>query len=88
MIRMDNGDELIPVTMSDGAENNDFKMGEGEGGKVYVDNYDDLLNKPKVNDIELSGNKTFEDLGITRIENKALMDMVDKLFSDVFGGTI
>ena len=33
----------------------------GSGG---VSNYDDLTNKPKINDVELVGNKTSEELGI------------------------
>jgi len=35
--------------------------GSGEGGTT---NYNELINKPSINNIELSGNKTLEDLGI------------------------
>lgn len=40
------------------------KNGGGAGGTT---NYDDLTNKPKVNGIILSGNKTSADLGITTL---------------------
>ena len=31
---------------------------------IEIDNYEELKNKPKINDIELTGNKTLEELGI------------------------
>ena len=40
------------------------KSGSGGGGTT---NYNDLSNKPKINNIELSGNKTSEDLGLVGI---------------------
>lgn len=36
----------------------------GGGGSGGTDNYNDLLNKPSINGIELIGNKTFQDLGL------------------------
>ena len=39
----------------------------GGGGAGGTTNYDDLTNKPKVNGIVLSGNKTSADLGITTL---------------------
>ena len=39
-------------------------MVEIDLGKVVAKDYEDLSNKPKINDVELSGNNTLEDLGI------------------------
>lgn len=44
-----------------GADGQDGTSGTGEGG---TNNYSDLNNKPKINNVELSGNKTLDDLGI------------------------
>lgn len=41
--------------------------GKSSGGGGGTTNYDDLTNKPKVNGIILSGNKTSADLGITTL---------------------
>lgn len=49
----------------------------GSGGGIT--DYDLLLNKPMINDIELSGNKTFENLGMTEISNTEL----DAMFKDL-----
>ena len=38
-------------------------MVELDLGKVVMDSYADLKNKPKINDVELDGNKTIDDLG-------------------------
>lgn len=35
--------------------------GSGTGGTT---NYNELTNKPQINNVELAGNKTLEDLGI------------------------
>lgn len=40
------------------------KAGSGGGG-TGATNYNDLKNKPKINGVELSGNKTSADLGIS-----------------------
>lgn len=44
-----------------------YSMGGGSGGGTM--DYSLLENKPKVNNVELTGNKTLDDLGITRIVN-------------------
>lgn len=42
----------------------------GEGGTT---DYDDLLNKPSINSVTLTGNKSLRALGITpRVENETL----------------
>ena len=41
------------------------KNGIGGGGTGGTTNYNDLTNKPQINGVELSGNKTSDDLGIS-----------------------
>lgn len=48
----------------------------GGGGQGGTDNYNELTNKPKINNITLSGNKTGEDLGLA--DYAALADKADK----------
>lgn len=45
--------------------NNNLFLQENGGGGGGTTNYEDLTNKPKVNGVTLSGNKTSADLGIT-----------------------
>lgn len=42
-----------------------YKLSEGGGGGGGTSNYNDLTNKPSINSVTLSGNKTTSDLGIT-----------------------
>lgn len=41
-------------------------------------NYEELNNKPKINDVELKGNKTFDNLGINTITNIELEEMLNR----------
>ena len=43
-----------------------YKLSEGGGGGGGTSNYNDLTNKPSINGVELSGNKTTSDLGIDK----------------------
>lgn len=43
---------------------------------IAISNYEDLINKPKINNIELNGNKTFEELGIQAAGNYATKDEI------------
>ena len=42
---------------------------------VYEKNYENLKNKPRINDIELVGNKSFEDLGDIPLSNIEILNM-------------
>ena len=44
-----------------------FSLSKNGGGAGGTTNYEDLTNKPKVNGVTLSGNKTSADLGITTL---------------------
>lgn len=43
---------------------NPFEGSEGGGGGSGTDNYNELINKPSINNVVLSGNKTEDDLGL------------------------
>ena len=49
--------ELYPILRA-------LKMGEGSGGGSGTSDYTQLSNKPKINNTELSGNKSSSDLGL------------------------
>ena len=42
---------------------------------VYEKNYENLKNKPSINDVELIGNKSFEDLGDIPLSNIEILNM-------------
>ena len=42
---------------------------------VYEKNYENLKNKPSINDVELIGNKSFEDLGDIPLSNIEILKM-------------
>jgi hypothetical protein len=76
---------ILTVTNKDGSydtpnlKGQDGAGGSGEGGTT---NYTQLTNKPKINNIELSGNKTLSDLGITTYIEEQLVNKVDKAYVD------
>jgi hypothetical protein len=61
--------------------NNQSILGSGniiiESSSGGSSNYEDLNNKPSINDIELKGNKTLEELGIQPIGNYATEEYVE-----------
>lgn len=58
-------------------------LGKNGGGSTGgTTNYLELVNKPKINNVELTGNKTLEDLGINipDLENYYTKDMANEAF--------
>lgn len=58
-----------------------LNAGFGNTQIIPTGNYNDLGNKPSINEVELKGNKTFEELGdhlLTNIEIKQIFDRVFK----------
>lgn len=53
---------LITITDKDGTTTAEIKNGGGAGGGT--NNYNTLYNKPKINGVELSGDKSLDSLGI------------------------
>ena len=60
------GTNIITATLTDGTTSEFYiKNGEaGGGGGGGTSNYNDLTNKPSINNVTLTGNKTTSDLGI------------------------
>jgi len=54
-----------------------YLLGKKSGGGGGTFNYNDLSNKPSINDVTLSGNKSSEDLGL------ASKTYVDNLVGDI-----
>lgn len=48
-------------------------------------NYNELLNKPAINNIELTGNKTAEELGLQPKGDYAFTEYVNNLIGDING---
>lgn len=49
---------------------------------IYDLDYTDLKNKPSINDVELVGNKTSEDIGISTISNSQISKLIDYIFKE------
>lgn len=57
-----------------------YMLGKKSGGSGGTTDYSDLTNKPSINDVTLSGNKTSSDLGVQSVidsNNKLSADLVD-----------
>lgn len=88
---MNNNQDLLDCTCYSDAIEIELKspVKLGEGGSS---NYNDLTNKPRINDVELIGNKTTEELGIniptktSELENDS--GFVDSTYVDEHGGKI
>ena len=50
-------------------------------GTKGTSNYPALTNKPQINNVELIGNKTFEELGIQTMTNLEIKEVFDKVFN-------
>lgn len=50
-----------------------------ETGEQGTSDYEKLTNKPKIESVELIGNKTFEDLGLEAITNQEILDIAKKI---------
>ena len=60
---------------------------DGSGKTTSVSNtYTDVTNKPSINGVEITGNRTFGELGEDTISNSELKDIIDKQFNLIFGG--
>ena len=49
---------------------------KGDPGE-YISNYDKLTNKPAINDVELVGNKSFDDLGVSSLTNLEIQEILN-----------
>lgn len=83
---------VLTVTNKDGSydtpnlKGQDGVGGSGEGGTT---NYTQLTNKPRINNVELSGNKTLDDLGIASKEYiDGLIGNVNTILDNINGEVI
>lgn len=51
---------------------------EGSGSGEGTDNYEKLKNKPSINKVVLSGDKSFEDLGLSPLSNLEIMGIINR----------
>lgn len=42
--------------------------------------YDAFINKPKINNVTLAGNKTFEELGLRAVTNTEISEIIKSVF--------
>lgn len=61
-------------------DNDDLNADFGDVTMVHTDNYEDLYNKPSINEVELIGNKTFDELGDHTLTNKEIKSIFDRVF--------
>lgn len=61
----------------------DLALGFGQTQIVHTDNYNELYNKPSINEVVLEGNKTFEDLGDHMLTNIEIKQIYDRVFKEV-----
>ncbi len=54
--------------------------------RIVNTDYDALEHKPRINGVELVGNKTFEELGEQTITNVELQEIINTQYDLIFGG--
>ena len=59
--------------------NSSFK----EVNEVVTNSYERIQHKPQIENVELIGNKSFEDLGMTEISNLEILEIANKI---LYGG--
>ena len=48
----------------------------GMGTGRLINDYEELINKPQINSVELIGNKSFEELGISAMSNFDIDELI------------
>ena len=68
---------VVKVQFNDNelAFENNFEAFQTVTEEVPVSDYDDIINKPSINGVELKGDLTFKDLGIKEIPNSAIEEI-------------
>lgn len=61
-------------------ETQGFGLCFSEAEQIHTDDYNDLINKPSINEVELKGNKTFEELGDRILSNAEIKAIFDRVF--------
>lgn len=79
-----NANSHLIVTLSDGST---IDAGLIQGGSG-TDDYEDLINRPKIEGVDLIGNKTFEDLGVASAIDLAQTDGHLQDLADLVGDKV
>ena len=79
-----NANSHLIVTLSDGST---IDAGLIQGGSG-TDDYEDLINRPKIEGVDLIGNKTFEDLGVASATDLAQTDGHLQDLADLVGDKV
>lgn len=66
---------------ADFRDENTLRAEFGEIQKVSTSDYNDLYNKPQINEVTLRGNKTFDDLGDHTLTNLEIKDIFNRIFN-------
>lgn len=83
---------LMAVTLNIEANKKAVSLDASNSGSVNIsvdkglaggtNDYNELINKPMINTVTLSGDKDFEDLGIEYMTN----EQIDEIFKNAFRG--
>lgn len=66
-VKTNTNDEYV-LTITDADGSFDTPNLKGQGGSTGTVDYTELINKPKINNVELIGNKSLSDLGVKQVE--------------------
>lgn len=66
----------VTITKKDGTEKS-VDIFDGEGGSGGSSDYEDLKNLPKINNVELKGNKSLSDLGIENYDDTEIRNALN-----------
>lgn len=70
-------EEIINILEEDSEQ--DISIEEEKVTITSPTSYDQLEDKPKINDVELKGNKTFEDLGAESLTNIEIEEIINSV---------
>lgn len=59
------------------SSSDDFAANMGNVTRVTTGNYNELTNKPRIEGVELVGNKTFPELGMDKLTNAELENLLN-----------
>ena len=77
-IEVDDADEELAIDVEDEETEQDVEVVE-ETATWNMD-YNSLINKPSINEVELKHNKSFEDLGAHVMTNFEIKEIFDRVF--------
>ena len=68
-------DDELDIVLENEEEELDLNL-ENDVVSAGTSDYEELKNKPKINEVELKGNKGFEDLGLSALSNIELENLL------------